>query len=232
MWGGEQANSVYGIYKALHLDVNLNMHITIPKPCHQNWNDMDPTQQGAFCKACAKTVIDFSVMSDEEVIAYLESRKSEKICGRFNTGQLSPYQLKVNLQHIKTGNKLPRIFAAALFMVFSSFFICKSETGAPVPVNVVYFDTRDTVTPVQHKPETPKADTVPERNMILGEMVAFPPVHVKDSVVNIKPPQVVHPNCMTMGKVRLLPVENKAEPPSKPTPKKVAPELVKGDVKF
>lgn len=32
------------------------MKISIPKPCNENWNEMTPDQQGAFCKVCSKVV--------------------------------------------------------------------------------------------------------------------------------------------------------------------------------
>ena len=45
--------------------------IYIPKPCHEDWNTMTPTQQGKFCSACSKEVIDFSLMSDNQILIYL-----------------------------------------------------------------------------------------------------------------------------------------------------------------
>lgn len=49
---------------------------------------MTPTAQGRHCAACTKTVVDFSCMTDAEVVAYL-SRASGPSCGRFRAGQLS-----------------------------------------------------------------------------------------------------------------------------------------------
>jgi hypothetical protein len=39
------------------------LQISIPEPCHENWHTMTPTQQGRFCNACAKEVVDFSMMN-------------------------------------------------------------------------------------------------------------------------------------------------------------------------
>ena len=64
------------------------LHLSIPEPCHQNWQEMTPTQQGRFCNACAKEVIDFSTMSDNEVLNYFSSLKNEKVCGRAYPDQL------------------------------------------------------------------------------------------------------------------------------------------------
>ncbi len=58
------------------------IQLSIPEPCHESWQLMSPTEQGRFCNSCAKEVIDFSTMTDVEVLNYFSSLKSEKICGR------------------------------------------------------------------------------------------------------------------------------------------------------
>ena len=47
---------------------------------------MDATERGAFCHNCRKEVIDFSTMSDREVIEFLEKNKAG--CGRFRKDQV------------------------------------------------------------------------------------------------------------------------------------------------
>lgn len=64
------------------------MKITIPKPCHENWEMMTPEEKGRFCSVCSKTVRDFSVASDQEIIEAF-SHSSEDICGNFNASQLN-----------------------------------------------------------------------------------------------------------------------------------------------
>ncbi len=61
--------------------------IYIPKPCHETWSKMTPTQQGKFCSACSKQVVDFSLMSDNQILNYL-SHQTGKVCGRFDPEQL------------------------------------------------------------------------------------------------------------------------------------------------
>lgn len=60
----------------------------IANPCEEKWQTMSPTVNRAFCNQCQKNVIDFSIMSDEAIIAYLENTKG-KICGRFRSDQLN-----------------------------------------------------------------------------------------------------------------------------------------------
>ena len=63
--------------------------LSVPKPCHEDWNKITPKDKGAFCGSCAKIVVDFTKMSDRELISFLEKSKGEKTCGKFN-----PYQLE------------------------------------------------------------------------------------------------------------------------------------------
>lgn len=64
------------------------MKITIPKPCHENWENMTPDEKGRFCAVCSKTVRDFSKVPDDEIIAFF-SNTSDSICGNFNSSQLN-----------------------------------------------------------------------------------------------------------------------------------------------
>ena len=64
------------------------IQLSIPEPCHESWQNMTSTQQGRFCNACAKEVIDFSIMSDAQVLNYFSGLKNEKICGRAYPDQL------------------------------------------------------------------------------------------------------------------------------------------------
>lgn len=64
------------------------MKITIPKPCHENWNTMTPDEKGRFCAVCSKTVRDFRKVPDDDIIDFF-SGTSEEICGNFNPSQLN-----------------------------------------------------------------------------------------------------------------------------------------------
>jgi TonB-dependent SusC/RagA subfamily outer membrane receptor len=64
------------------------LQLSIPEPCHENWQQMTPTDQGRFCNACVKEVVDFSMMTDTEVLNYFTALTHEKVCGRALPGQL------------------------------------------------------------------------------------------------------------------------------------------------
>jgi len=64
------------------------MQITIPEPCHESWDKMTQAEKGKFCGSCQKVVVDFSKMSDAELIAYFKKPK-DSVCGRFKEDQLN-----------------------------------------------------------------------------------------------------------------------------------------------
>lgn len=99
--------------------------IYIPEPCHEDWSKMTPNQQGAFCKSCCKTVVDFSNKTKEEINNYLSENTDKKICGRFKTSQIDETPKlknetpKVNFPGylIPLSNSPFKTYALALFAV-------------------------------------------------------------------------------------------------------------------
>ena len=100
---------------------NVFDRISIPKPCHEDWNKMTPDQQGAFCKVCNKSVHDFSMKTAEEVEKILLKEEEGKVCGRFSNTQIQvPKDLEIPL-HLLPRNISPfRAFALAVFLVFGT----------------------------------------------------------------------------------------------------------------
>lgn len=62
------------------------IQITIPEPCHENWEAMTAVERGRFCGSCQKVVTDFTQMEDAEIIQFLKEGQGD--CGRFSTAQL------------------------------------------------------------------------------------------------------------------------------------------------
>ena len=60
----------------------------IPQPCSESWDAMSPAATGRHCAACAKTVVDFTLQTDAEILAHLAGAASGRTCGRFAAGQL------------------------------------------------------------------------------------------------------------------------------------------------
>lgn len=52
--------------------------LTIPKPCHEDWETMDGDTQRRHCEACACTVVHLSSMTREAAIDTLGSARADK----------------------------------------------------------------------------------------------------------------------------------------------------------
>lgn len=101
--------------------------VQIPNPCHENWNNMLPADKGRNCLACAKTVVDFTNMSDHEVQHYLLHNGVGNTCGRFKKTQLTAVVLDIPMSIINEPMALWKKFLAAVLIVFGSFLTSCNE---------------------------------------------------------------------------------------------------------
>lgn len=62
--------------------------LQIPEPCHEGWQNMTPTEKGAFCEHCQKEVVDFTQHTPTEIASFVSNTKG-KICGRLSSAQLN-----------------------------------------------------------------------------------------------------------------------------------------------
>lgn len=62
--------------------------LNVAEPCHENWANMEANEQGRFCLACSKTVVDFTGMSDKQLYDYFKNYTGST-CGRLNNDQLN-----------------------------------------------------------------------------------------------------------------------------------------------
>ena len=141
------------------------MRLSIPTPCHEDWSAMTPAAQGRHCAACAKTVVDFTTMSDAEVVRHLR-QSSGRVCGRVKPRQLDrslqgPPLLAASLtQPLRAG-----VASAALAAGLATAAAAQTQPTRPVIMGRIAAPTA-----VEHV-----VDTVPE---ILGELA---PVHLPEA---------------------------------------------------
>lgn len=77
--------------------MNKKLQLSIAEPCHENWDNMSPVEKacpdepfgrGKFCGSCQKQVIDFTSMSDQQIVQFFKKPGTGSVCGRFMTDQL------------------------------------------------------------------------------------------------------------------------------------------------
>lgn len=92
--------------------MSKKINLSIPKPCHENWQAMKIVEKGRFCTSCQKNVIDFSKATDNQIIESLNN--NDNLCGRFLVSQLDR---TIEKPHLKKKNWL----AFATLTSFLSF---------------------------------------------------------------------------------------------------------------
>lgn len=154
------------------------LKITIPKPCHEDWETMTPNQQGRHCTACAKTVVDFTLLSDEQVQQFFLHQKEERVCGRFKQEQLHRIliTLPTNILHI-TMPRWKQFLTACLLAFSSMLFSCDTLIGKLVKGEPVAETGGDIVgvlmapVPVKIDTTTISVDTIINCTMLKGDTI-------------------------------------------------------------
>ncbi|MEP6675711.1 MAG: hypothetical protein ABJA78_11165 [Ferruginibacter sp.] len=111
------------------------LKISIPKPCHEDWNAMKPDGQGRHCLSCAKTVVDFTNMNDDEVKFFFLNKKEDHVCGRFNNRQITNNRIELPVELLGLSMPLWKRFLAACLIVFSTtLFSCDTSIKPDISV--------------------------------------------------------------------------------------------------
>lgn len=58
----------------------MSSRVIIPKPCPVRTQALSPTTAGWHCARCATEVIDFTRLSEAEILAYLAERRGQRVC--------------------------------------------------------------------------------------------------------------------------------------------------------
>ncbi|MEC4004163.1 hypothetical protein OX283_005815 [Flavobacterium sp. SUN052] len=104
--------------------------ITIPKPCHEDWDAMAPERNGRFCSSCTKVVVDFTKMKTTEIQSYFIENQGKNICGRFKTEQLDSIIIRIPQQVLFSQVQFQKIFMLALLVSMgTTLFSCQNNNG-------------------------------------------------------------------------------------------------------
>jgi hypothetical protein len=71
-------------------------------PCNESWTSMTTIEKGKYCSACSKSVIDFTSLTDTEILRLIEKARG-KVCGRLDNKQLNRIIEIQGKQNIGTG---------------------------------------------------------------------------------------------------------------------------------
>lgn len=114
---------------------------------------MTPQEQGRFCGSCQKMVIDFSVMSDKEILDYMSSA-STQVCGRFANDQLKR-------EISATENKRRFSWAYIWNVILATFLVTESYAqGEPA---------------MKKKPVTTNKPVLPDTSPMMGSITVIEP---------------------------------------------------------
>ncbi|WP_316635458.1 hypothetical protein [uncultured Flavobacterium sp.] len=112
--------------------------ITIPEPCHENWDKMTPKDNGRFCLSCSKTVIDFTTMLPEEVQHFFIQNQNKNICGRFKKSQLDTITIQIPSRILYSQTNYHKMFLLALFIAMgTTLFSCQDKNGSKQKIDKV-----------------------------------------------------------------------------------------------
>ncbi|MBJ2176132.1 energy transducer TonB [Aureibaculum sp. A20] len=113
------------------------LHISIPKPCHEDWHEMTPNQQGKFCNSCAKTVVDFTKKSVTEIQSFFIENQGKKVCGRFQQKQLDSIIIEIPEQVLFQQRSYSRMFLLALLITMGATLMSCNNDGKKQKINQV-----------------------------------------------------------------------------------------------
>lgn len=104
--------------------------LSIPKPCHEDWNTMTPNEKGKFCASCSKTVVDFTQKSTQEIKEYLLENHGKRVCGHFYRKQLDSIVLQIPETTFQQELSFQKLFILILLLVMgTTLFSCKTDSG-------------------------------------------------------------------------------------------------------
>jgi hypothetical protein len=107
------------------------INISVPTPCHEKWEDFTPATGGRHCSSCDKVVVDFSKMSDSDIIEFFKQRNMGA-CGRFRPDQLRDYSLPQNEKRRRGWQHVWASLAGATLIMLSKETLAQERVGRVV----------------------------------------------------------------------------------------------------
>jgi hypothetical protein len=146
-------------------------NISINKPCTENWDKMQSQGANKFCQQCSTIIIDFSKMSDKEVIDFLEQRKYQQTCGKFEAKRLEKLNYQLSLNRSKRSLIKPILTAA--FLTTATLSATAQKCEKPISTYKI----------IQHQINSDSAETVVIRGKLVdleGEVLISANVYIQE----------------------------------------------------
>jgi hypothetical protein len=113
----------------------------IQEPCHEDWTAMTPTDQGRFCAACSKCVIDLTNKQPTEIKEIYQANDGD-VCGRMSVSQfISPTQPERHTDDLPYASQVLKklqLFAVALLATFSFAFQTVQAQDRPIKGKIAH----------------------------------------------------------------------------------------------
>jgi hypothetical protein len=224
-------------------------HLSIPKPCNEDWSKMTQKEQGRFCSSCSKTVTDFTQKTRKEIQEYLEQKSSGSVCGRFRREQLDAITIEIPNRTFDHPLPFQKMFILTLiFVMGTNLFSCQSSDGKKQKIeDVIVIDNHknnlesiDAISQQQceaileemiNPSRIPHPDSIPKKYYYVGETRDFyqklPPLYNPnfhlDSIVEIEEEEEVIEDVPYYSRKEIRELDSIANlPPSKrPSPPEV-----------
>lgn len=92
------------------------LRISLPSPCSENWDEMEPAGCNRFCAACSETIHDLAELTAQEAEALL--RKPGKHCVRAQVGPDGALALRPS--HLGHSQKMIVVVGASISLLASA----------------------------------------------------------------------------------------------------------------
>jgi len=91
---------------------------------------MTPSDKGRFCSSCSKTVVDFTVMNNDEIQEFLQLNAGQKLCGHVRKSQLDRLKITIPATVLQQSWLGHRAFLLALLITMGTTLMsCKDDLG-------------------------------------------------------------------------------------------------------
>lgn len=168
--------------------MKTSYQLSVPKPCHENWQSMTANEKGKFCNACATTVVDFSGMTTTDVKDYLIQHKEEKVCGRFDQKTLDTINLTISTEVIQKKHSFRKSFLLALLITMGTTLVnCTNTDGKQQKIESIEVVNAD----LQQKIEN-NIDTITKEEIKTEEERTSKKSCIDTSGAYIKEPLIPH----------------------------------------